>query len=51
MENKKLYMAPGSCSTGIHILMEELGLIFDSYVVNLPAGEQYKPEFLVINPK
>lgn len=28
MANLKLYMTPGSCSTGIHILMEELELIF-----------------------
>jgi len=51
MENMKLYMTPGSCSTGIHILMEELGLIFEAYVVNLPAGEQYKTEFVTINQK
>jgi glutathione S-transferase len=51
MSNLKLYMTPGSCSTGIHILLEELGLIFEAYIVNLPAGDQYKPEYLAINPK
>lgn len=45
------YMTPGSCSTGIHILLEELGLIFSAHIVNLPAGDQNKPEFLAINPK
>lgn len=35
----KLYMTPGSCSTGIHILMEELELPFEAYIVNLPAGD------------
>ena len=47
----KLYMAPGSCSTGIHILLEELELAFEVYPVNLPAGDQHKPEYLALNPK
>ena len=45
------YMTPGSCSTGIHILLEELDLLFSAHIVNLPAGDQHKPEFLAINPK
>ncbi|UQN13004.1 glutathione S-transferase family protein [Methylococcus capsulatus] len=47
----KLYMTPGSCSTGIHILLEELGIPFEVYLVNLPAGDHRKPEYLAINPK
>ncbi|WFP52331.1 glutathione S-transferase [Methylomonas sp. EFPC3] len=47
----KLYMTPGSCSTGIHILLEELDLVFEAQIVNLLAGDQHKPEFLAINPK
>jgi glutathione S-transferase len=43
-------MAPGSCSTGIHILLEEIGLVFEAYVVNLPKGEHLTPEYLAINP-
>ncbi len=46
-----LYMTPGSCSTGIHILMEELELVFSAHVLNLPAGDGQKPEYLAINPK
>jgi len=49
--NLKFYMTPGSCSTGIHILLEELELIFEVYIVNLPAGDQYKPDYVAINPK
>lgn len=45
------YMTPGSCSTGIHILLEELDLLFSAHIVNLPAGDTQKPEFLAINPK
>jgi len=47
----KFYMTPGSCSTGIHILLEELELLFEVYIINLPAGDQYKPEYVAINPK
>jgi glutathione S-transferase len=47
----KLYMTPGSCSTGIHILLEELDLAFEAYIVNLMAGDQNKPGYLAINPK
>ena len=45
------YMTPGSCSTGIHILLEELELVFSAQVVNLLAGDTQKPAFLAINPK
>ena len=48
---KKFYMTPGSCSTGIHLLLEECGLVFEAYIVNLLAGDQYKKEYLAINPK
>ena len=47
----KLYMAPGSCTTGIHILLEELGLPFEAWILSIPAGEHLKPEYLALNPK
>lgn len=46
----KFYMTPGSCSTGIHILLEEIGLVFEAYILNLPRGDHLKPEYLAINP-
>ncbi len=46
----KFYMTPGSCSTGIHILLEEIGLAFEAYIVNLVKGEHLKPDYLAINP-
>lgn len=49
--SKKFYMTPGSCSTGIHILLEECGLVFEAYIVNLLAGDQYKADYRAINPK
>jgi glutathione S-transferase len=51
MASMKLYMTPGSCSTGIHIILEELEEIFEAYVVNLPAGDHFKPDHVAINPK
>jgi glutathione S-transferase len=47
----KFYMTPGSCSTGIHILLEELELLFEVYIVNLMAGDQFNPEYLALNPR
>jgi glutathione S-transferase len=47
----KFYMTPGSCSTGIHVLLEELGLFFEAHVVDLTANAHLKPEFLAINPR
>jgi glutathione S-transferase len=44
-------MTPGSCSTGIHILLEEIGLVFEAYPLNLLAGDQFKPAYLAINPR
>ncbi len=51
MAAMKFYMTPGSCSTGIHIILEELEEIFEAYIVNLPAGDHFKPDYVAINPK
>jgi glutathione S-transferase len=51
MAAMKLYMTPGSCSTAIHIILEELEETFEAHVVNLPAGDQFKPDYVAINPK
>ncbi len=45
----KFYFTPGACSTGIHILLQELDLLFEAYPVNLLAGDTQKPEFLALN--
>lgn len=47
----KLYMTPGSCSTGIHILLEEIDIPFEAYIVDLMAGDQNKPDYIALNPK
>jgi glutathione S-transferase len=47
----KLYYAPGACSIGIHVLLEEIGKPYESERVNLQQGEQYKAAFVEVNPK
>jgi glutathione S-transferase len=47
----KLYYAPGACSIGIHVLLEEIGKPYEAERVNLQQGEQYKPPFTDVNPK
>jgi glutathione S-transferase len=47
----KLHYTPGTCSIGIHVLLEEIGQPYELHHVNLRDGEQYKPEFLALNPK
>jgi len=50
MAAMKFYMTPGSCSTGIHIILEELEEMFEAYIVNMPAGGHYKPDYLASIP-
>lgn len=45
------YMPPGSYSTGIHILLETLELPFQVTVLNLPAGDHRRPDYLARNPR
>ncbi len=47
----RFYMTPGSCSTGIHILLEECGLVFEAHLVNLMAGDHNTPDYRALNPK
>src|SRR5271154_4626019 len=47
----KLYYAPGACSLGIHVLLEEIGKPYDGVVVNLRQGEQFQADFTAVNPK
>ncbi len=51
MANMKFYMTPGSCSTAIHIVLEELEEVFEAHIVNLPAGDHFKADYVAINPK
>ena len=45
-----LYYSPGACSLAPHIVLEELGVAYETHKVNLAAGEQRTPEYLKMNP-
>src|ERR1700760_358211 len=47
----KLYYARGTCSLGIHLLLEEIGVPFTLEPVNLHAREQVTGPLGRINPK
>jgi len=47
----KLYYAPGACSFGIHVLLEEIGKPYQIEAVNFREGAQYQPPYTAINPK
>ncbi|MGE0222068.1 MAG: glutathione S-transferase family protein [Acetobacteraceae bacterium] len=47
----KFYYAPGACSIGIHVLLEEIGKPYEAIAVNLREGAQFKPDFTAVNPK
>jgi glutathione S-transferase len=47
----KLYYAPGACSLGIHVLLEEIGKPYEASLLNIREGAQFKPEFTALNPK
>jgi glutathione S-transferase len=46
-----LYHSPGTCSLGIHLLLEEIGKPYQLELVDLTKGMQHKPEFVAVNPK
>ena len=47
----KLFYSPGACSLGIHILLEEIGKAYETELVSLKDGEQYKEAYTAISPK
>lgn len=47
----KLFYAPGACSLGIHLLLEEIGKPYELARVDLASGVQYQAEYLRVNPK
>ena len=47
----KLYYSPGACSLASHIVLEELGIAYESVLISLADGDHKRPEFLRMNPK
>ena len=51
MSDLTLYFAPGTCAMAVQIALLEANAPFQPRLVNLAAGEQRDPAYLVINPK
>lgn len=47
----KLYYSAGSCSTAIHIILNELSQSYELSDANQPGTKTRKPEFLKISPR
>jgi glutathione S-transferase len=45
-----LYHAPNTRSSGVRLLLEELGAPYELRVLDMKAGEQRRPEYLAVNP-
>lgn len=49
-ETVTLYHAPRTRSSGVRILLEELGAPYELHVLNFKLEEQHRPEYLAVNP-
>uniref|UniRef100_UPI002FC71A20 glutathione S-transferase n=1 Tax=Phenylobacterium sp. TaxID=1871053 RepID=UPI002FC71A20 len=47
----KLFYSRGSVALASHIALEEAGAAYEAIRVDLPGGEQTRPDYLAINPK
>ncbi|HFB2048734.1 MAG: hypothetical protein HRT83_05785 [Hyphomicrobiaceae bacterium] len=46
----QILMSPGSCSTGVNILLEELYSLFEVHILKLPKEEHLRDKFKATNP-
>ncbi len=44
------FHSPNTRSSGVRILLEELGAPYELHAINMKAGEQRKPAYLAVNP-
>jgi glutathione S-transferase len=51
MPTFELHWFPGTCSRVVLVALEELGVPYETHMVNMLAGEQLGPEYLALNPK
>lgn len=47
----KFYYATGSCSIGMRVILEEIGVEYDSVRIDFASKQQFTPEFRAVNPK
>jgi glutathione S-transferase len=45
------FHSPGSCSNGIFLLLEELGVPYQIEIIDVKSGQQFDPAYLAKNPK
>jgi glutathione S-transferase len=46
-----LYLSPGSSSMAPHIALHEVGVAFEPRWISLAGKEQFRPEYLAVNPE
>ena len=46
----ELYTWPTPNGHKVHIMLEELGLKYNVHAINIGAGDQFKPDYLKLNP-
>lgn len=51
MPTFELHWFPGTCSRVVLVALEELGVPYETRMVNMLAGEQLGPKYLALNPK
>jgi glutathione S-transferase len=47
----KLYFSKGSSALAAHILLEEVGAVYETEEISIPKGQHQTPEFLAVNSK
>ena len=47
----QFYYATNSCSLGIRVLLEELGLAYEAHRIDFASKQQFTPEYRAVNPK
>lgn len=47
----KLFYATNTCSTGIRVLLEEIGKPYEATRIDFASRQQFSPEFRAVNPK
>ena len=45
-----LYYSPGAASMAVHWMMIEMGIPFDTHLVDINVGNQHNPDYLRLNP-
>ncbi|NPT42566.1 glutathione S-transferase [Paraburkholderia sp. 1N] len=45
-----LYYSPGAASMAVHWMLLEMGIPFDTHLVDINAGNQRNPDYLRLNP-